>query len=72
MPDGPIETINDFGFGANGSAIRPLVPVLITTQQQAFRTAAWILCLAEVLSDGLPAEDPPSSFENVLHAIRNT
>lgn len=63
-----VETANDFLFGTNRSALYPMVPVRITTRQQAFRAAAWMVSMAEVL----PEEDPPSSFDEVLAAIQRT
>jgi hypothetical protein len=63
-----INTINDFLISTNGDNLVPLLPVNITTKQQAYRTAAWIKTLAIMLPD----EDPATEFDDVQQAIRNT
>jgi hypothetical protein len=63
-----IETTNDFLIGGNVVAISPVLPVIITSQEQAMRTAAWILTMGELL----PWEGEPVTFDAVLAAIENT
>lgn len=63
-----IRTDNDFMIGAGYGRLTPTLPVAITTRQQAYRTAAWIKLMGEMLPD----EDPPSSYEDVETAIANT
>jgi len=68
VPDDTVNTTNDFLFGGNGSSLQPMLLPVITTQQQAFRTAAWLLAMACVL----PEEDPATPFPVVRKAIENT
>jgi len=63
-----INTTNDFMIGGNNDYLTPLFPVKIATKQQAYRTAAWIKLLAEVLPD----EEVGSSYEEIETAISNT
>lgn len=63
-----IETINDFLIVSRGKTLAPLMPILITSRQQAFRTAAWIALMGEML----PNEEVASTFDEVSTAIRNT
>lgn len=65
--DGPVRTDNDFLLGANRGGIVPLAPVRIQTRQQAYRTAAWI----EAMGEGLPEEDPASTYDEIRSAIRS-
>lgn len=62
------ETRNDFGFSGNQRGIAPMLPVVIHTKQQAYRTAAWIKLMSEILPDEFPA----TSYEDVETAIANT
>lgn len=66
-----IETKNDFLLGATGSHLSSMLPIHITTREQAFRTAAWIA----LMGYGLPSENPNGvriEFEDVKRAIENT
>lgn len=67
MSDGA-STRNDFLIGVNSAGMAPILPVMITTQQQAYRTAAWLVAMGCML----PKEEPASSFDEVLKAIQNT
>jgi hypothetical protein len=62
------ETKNDFLFASDGQTIAPILPVVIKTRQQAYRTAAWI----KLMGYGLPDEDVASAYEQVEQAIENT
>jgi len=68
VDDDTVNTTNDFLFGINSAGLIPTLPVQIRTQQQAFRTAAWIVAMGCVL----PQEDPATSFYVVRKAIENT
>lgn len=61
-------TDNDFMISSNGRNLAPLLPVQITSKQQAFRTAAWLKTLAVILPD----EDDASTYDEVESAIENT
>lgn len=61
-------TDNDFMLGANSVGMVPGLPVVICTRQQAYRSAAWIKLMGEVLPD----EDPASGWDEVHDAIANT
>lgn len=63
-----VNTLNDFMIGTNSAGMAPHLPMRITTQQQAFRTAAWIVAMGCLL----PQEDPAPSFDEILTAIQNT
>lgn len=63
-----VRTDNDFLLGSNGDVMGPTLPFAVRTRQQAYRTAAWLKLLGEVLPD----EDPPSEYGEVETAIRNT
>lgn len=56
-------------FDKDHGVIRPsgLLPVFCT-RQQAYRFAAWLVCMAELL----PEEELPSTFEEVLAAIQSS
>jgi hypothetical protein len=62
------QTQNDFLLGGNGEALQPILPIVIRTREQAYRTAAWIKLMGVIL----PHEDEESTFEEVEEAIRNT
>lgn len=62
-----IDTQNDFFFGTNGDTMGPFLPVVITSKEQAYRTAAWI----ELMGSMLPAETD-LTYEQVRQAIRET
>lgn len=69
MPE--IVTNNDFLIGSDGQGVGPpLLPMRITTREQAFRTAAWI----EIMGETLPSEhdDDAPTYEQVREAILNT
>lgn len=72
MPDGEVNTTNDMAvcsvLGPSSSVGSMFVNPRVVTKQQAYRFAAWTVVLAELLPD----EDPPSTFEEVMKAIRNT
>lgn len=61
-------TDNDFMISSNGRNLAPLLPVQITTKQQAYRTSAWLKTLAVMLPD----EDEASTYDEVEKAIQNT
>lgn len=61
-------TDNDFLLGTNSVGMVPGLPLVICTRQQAYRTAAWIKLMGEVLPD----EDPASEYGDVETAIANT
>ena len=66
-----IRTDNDFLIGTNGATIVPMLPVNITSKEQAYRTAAWIA----VMGFTLPLEDDANNaieFEDVYEGIMNT
>ena len=63
-----INTLNDFLLNTNGQQMGPMLPMVITSREQAYRTAAWIKAMAIVLP---PGEDE-HSFEEIEEAIRNT
>jgi len=61
-----VKTNNDFLLGSNGNVLQHTIPVRCETQEQAFRTAAWLVELAIVL----PHEDEEATFEEVRAAVR--
>lgn len=64
-----INTSNDFFFGSNGREVVPMLPVVIRTREQAFRTAAWI----QIMGEMLPSEgDGTVEMGDVIEAIENT
>lgn len=65
-----IDTSNDFFIGTSGTEMAPMLPMRITTREQALRTAAWL----EVMGIVLPSEHPddPPTYEQVREAILNT
>ncbi len=63
-----MRTDNDFLFGSNGKTLGPMVPIVITTQEQAYRTAAWIEAMAIIL----PHEEEKATYEEIREAVRNT
>lgn len=65
-----IRTDNDFLIGSNGRTMAPMMPLVITSREQAYRTAAWIKTMAVMLPHE-EGDDGPS-FEEVEQAIRNT
>jgi len=62
------KTSNDFMFGGNGSQVAPLLPLVITTREQAYRTAAWIKAISVIL----PHEEQEHTYEEIEEAIFNT
>lgn len=62
-----IDTQNDFLIGSNGSEIVPFMPIVITSREQAYRTAAWIKTMAVIL----PAEEG-HTYDEIEEAIQNT
>jgi hypothetical protein len=64
-PPEQVKTDNDFIIGMNATEMAPNLPVIIRTQQQAYRTAAWIKLMGEML----PNEDPASTYDEVETAI---
>lgn len=68
----PISTINDFMISSNGERLAPLLPVMISTREQAYRTAAWLKTLGEILPSEAGDDSDGPSFEDVEQAIRNT
>jgi hypothetical protein len=62
------DTSNDFMIGSNGVAIGTLLPMVITSKQQAYRTAAYIKLMAATLPD----EPGDHSYEEIEEAIKNT
>jgi hypothetical protein len=64
-----IRTDNDFFLGTNGNEVAPMLPVIIASKEQAYRTAAWIKLMGEML----PSEgEGTTTFEEVENAIMNT
>ncbi len=63
-----VRTENDFMIAGSPTGIAPMLPMMITTRQQAYRTAAWI----EAMSYTLPQEEEESTMEEVRMAVRNT
>ncbi len=63
-----MRTDNDFFFGSNGKTLTPMKPVVITTREQAYRTAAWIEAMGVIL----PHEDETATYEEIREAVRNT
>lgn len=67
-----INTNNDFALafrnGSAGKALYPLFKPAHRTKQSAYRYAAWLIGMAEVLPD----EPGEHTFEQILEAVRNT
>lgn len=65
-----IETINEFGLGVReGLGIRPIAHPMFRNKQQAYRFAAWLMEMSEVLpDDSLGAH----SFEQIREAIKRS
>jgi hypothetical protein len=63
-----IETKNDFFFTSNGKTLYPQFPVIIRTKEQAYRTAAWIKAMAEVL----PSDGTNYTFTEIYGAVINS
>lgn len=65
-----IRTDNDFIIGTDGTSVGPaMLPMRITTREQAYRTAAWI----ELMGWSLPSEgDGTTTYEQVRDAVMNT
>ncbi|SDU42341.1 hypothetical protein [Jiangella alkaliphila] len=69
MDDAEIRTDNDFAIAYNaGHGLVPLLPVQVTTKQQAYRVAAYI----KIMGDLLPDEPVASTYDEVERAISNT
>lgn len=65
----PVNTSNDFIFAYNQArGVVAMTVVQAQTRQQAYRAAAWLVAMGEMLPD----ENPASSFEEVLAAVRST
>jgi hypothetical protein len=65
-----VNTANDFGLGWNAAnGIVPMLPIRrLQTKQQAYRLAAWLEAMAEMLPDEIPAHN----MEEIRTAIRNS
>ncbi len=63
-----VNTQNDFFIGTDGTKLAAILPVAITTREQAYRTAAWI----ETMGITLPHEEDEATYEEIREAIRNT
>lgn len=63
-----VNTANEFGLGLQMNMIRPIAYPQFETKQQAYRFAAWLVNMAEMLPD----EVIDHSFDEVNEAIRNT
>ena len=63
-----INTANDFLFGWDGQTLQPVLPVIITSRDQALRTAAWLKTMAVIF----PGGEVDQTFEEIELAIRNT
>lgn len=63
-----VNTANEFGLGLQMNIIRPIAYPQFQTKQQAYRFAAWLVNMAEMLPD----EVFDHSFDEVNEAIRNT
>lgn len=74
-PPRPVDTRNEFILGlgnashaGGGAYIAPQMVPIFSTQQQAYRFAAWCTTMAEL---GLPPEEADHSFDEIRDAIRN-
>jgi len=63
-----INAINEFGLGLQMNTIRPIAFPQFTTKQQAYRFAAWLVFMAEMLPD----EPMDHTFLEIADAIKNT
>lgn len=63
-----IETVNDSLIASNGGRLTSVIPLNISTRQQAYRAAAYLVSMAV----GMPDEEKASSFEDVLSAVQAT
>lgn len=62
-------TDNDFAIGVQGGRkLAPMLPMVITSRQQGYRTAAWI----KIMSMRLPDEEVASTYDEVEQAIKAT
>lgn len=66
MPE-QVDTQNDFLFGMSARRLHPLMAVEITTREQAYRTAAWIIEMGHLL----PAESQVT-FDQIHRAVQGT
>jgi len=60
-----VKTFNEFGLGLQMNTVRPVAFPQFTTRQQAYRFAAWLVLMAEML----PSEEPNHSFIEIGAAI---
>lgn len=60
-------TLNDFGVVYAGDALWTTIPVSVRTRQQAYRLAAYVKNMGEVLPD----ETRASTWEEVEGAVQN-
>lgn len=67
MSQPEIDTQNDFLFGMSARRLHPLMAVEITTREQAYRTAAWIIEMGSLL----PAESE-TTFDMIHQAVQGT
>jgi len=63
-----VNTANEFGLGLQMNTIRPIAFPQFTTKQQAYRFAAWLVLMAEMLPD----ETLDHSFLEIGAAISET
>lgn len=64
-----VDTTNEFGLGCQAnSVVRPIRFPEFLTKQQAFRFAAWLVFISEVLPD----EPLDHTFLEIAEAIKNT
>lgn len=68
MPESKPNTSNDFLIGSNGVELAPFSPLVITTREQGYRTAAWIKLMSMIL----PHEEQENTYEEIEEAISNT
>lgn len=62
-----INTTNEFLFSYGHKRLSPMLPIACFTRQQAYRAAAYLVAMSEVL----PEEPQASSFKDILKAVRN-
>ena len=67
-----VRTDNDFLLASDGRSISPLMPIVITTQEQALRTAAWLVAMSPVLEHEPDPDGNYPTFDDVYAAVCDT
>lgn len=67
-----VDASNDFMIGGNGNELGPILPLRCRTREQAFRAAAWLISLGEVLPTEAHEGEEMLTYEEVLKAVRST